>query len=136
MTCPRCGQPLQSATYGPCEPCRLELRATAHVPAPPAPDPEQGETIVRAAEAVVRRLVREPAGPGVPCRLCGDPFHGDGDAHPCCAYWIGEQGRPYCVACAESKKARRERLERHKRNHRDEPDPNCEHCRERRERAA
>lgn len=67
------------------------------------------------------------------CRFCNDDLFTDGDSHPCCAWWIGQQDLKRCEACSASKKARRERRERHIRNHVKEKrvDPVCEHCQER-----
>jgi len=40
LDCPRCGRPLDTEYYGPCEACRTELRATFHA-APRAVEPTE-----------------------------------------------------------------------------------------------
>ena len=56
-----------------------------------------------------------PIGPGslvdpAPCRYCGDPTwlgDEDGPLHPCCRFWMVEQGWSYCWACRIAKAGRR-----------------------------
>ena len=61
------------------------------------------------------------------CRLCDDPVYEGLDVHPCCVWWIEEQGSRRCVACLEAKRLRREH---HRRQHTKppRPDPRCEFC--------
>jgi hypothetical protein len=39
--------------------------------------------------------------PAGTCPLCGDPVHG-ATTHPCCDWWIRDQGHDCCYACAET----------------------------------
>lgn len=53
------------------------------------------------------------------CRWCNEPVFGAAadllvPEHPCCAWWIGEQGHRRCVACLESRRLAREH---HRRQH-------------------
>lgn len=37
-----------------------------------------------------------------PCRFCGEGTwqdDGDGPLHPCCRFWIEQEGQSYCAAC-------------------------------------
>jgi hypothetical protein len=42
----------------------------------------------------------------LPCRYCGERtwlVDGSGPLHPCCRFWMEDEGRRYCVACRTTK---------------------------------
>jgi hypothetical protein len=109
LACPRChALPTgYEAFYGPCYSCRAELRDSAHVPVPAAPEHERP---VEAVEELVERVVLEIPVDGPACKHCSKPVDAriGRPAHPCCESWAA-RGFDRCPACAESERASRPR---------------------------